>query len=219
MTDNPNTAFVVRERVRNGELMQLKALIKEGIDFNECFLAPGPTIRGYTPLHIAAFGTAKPNYDRDIVEAILQAAKKAGKEAESAVRAAKDSIDGEIPLDLVSVLIELRPNGAHLRPCSSCMCTGQATVSQGRREPSEAGRRRQGLSRREAANAGRKWPSCGIRQLAAPPGARVPPCPGASCLGHECHRARAASRGALPLPTQIELTCVPLSRAGRGWTR
>ena len=41
MTDNPNTAFVVRERVRNGELMQLKALIKEGIDFNECFLAPG----------------------------------------------------------------------------------------------------------------------------------------------------------------------------------
>ena len=43
MTDNPNTAFVVRERVRNGELMQLKALIKEGIDFNECFLAPGPT--------------------------------------------------------------------------------------------------------------------------------------------------------------------------------
>ena len=103
VTDNPNTAFVVRERVRNGELMQLKALIKEGIDFNECFLAPGPTIRGYTPLHIAAFGTQKPNYDRDIVEAILQAAKKAGKEAEAACRAAKDKIDGETALDLVSV--------------------------------------------------------------------------------------------------------------------
>ena len=108
LTNNPNTAFVVRERVRNGELMQLKALVKEGIDFNECFLAPAPTIRGYTPLHIAAFGTAKPNYDRDIVELILQAAKKAGSEAEAAVRAAKDLIDGETPLDLVSVFVELR---------------------------------------------------------------------------------------------------------------
>jgi len=103
VTDNPDTAFVVRERIRNGELMQLKALIKEGIDFNECLLAPGKTIRGYTPLHIAAFGTSKPNYDRDIVEAILQAAKKAGKEAEAACRAAKDKIDGETALDLVSV--------------------------------------------------------------------------------------------------------------------
>ena len=67
LTDNPDTAFVVRERVRNGELMQLKALIKEGVDFKTCFLAPAPTVRGYTPLHIAAWGTAKPNYDRDIV--------------------------------------------------------------------------------------------------------------------------------------------------------
>mmetsp|Transcript_75509 Transcript_75509/g.182533 ORF Transcript_75509/g.182533 Transcript_75509/m.182533 type:complete len:147 (+) Transcript_75509:35-475(+) len=100
VTDNPDTAFVVRERIRNGELMQLKALIKEGVDFNECLLAPGKTIRGYTPLHIAAFGTSKPNYDRDIVEAILQAAKKAGKEAEAACRAAKDKIDGETALDL-----------------------------------------------------------------------------------------------------------------------
>jgi len=100
LTDNPDTAFVVRERVRNGELMQLKALIKEGVDFKTCFLAPAPTVRGYTPLHIAAWGTAKPNYDRDIVEVILQAAKKAGSEAESAVRAAKDLVDGETPLDL-----------------------------------------------------------------------------------------------------------------------
>ena len=61
LTDNPDTAFVVRERVRNGELMQLKALIKEGVDFKTCFLAPAPTVRGYTPLHIAAWGTAKPN--------------------------------------------------------------------------------------------------------------------------------------------------------------
>ena len=111
LTDNPDTAFVVRERVRNGELMQLKALIKEGVDFKTCFLAPAPTVRGYTPLHIAAWGTAKPNYDRDIVEVILQAAKKAGSEAESAVRAAKDLIDGETPLDLVSVFVALRPSG------------------------------------------------------------------------------------------------------------
>ena len=111
LTDNPDTAFVVRERVRNGELMQLKALIKEGVDFKTCFLAPAPTVRGYTPLHIAAWGTAKPNYDRDIVEVILQAAKKAGSEAESAVRAAKDLVDGETPLDLVRVFVALRPNG------------------------------------------------------------------------------------------------------------
>ena len=111
LTDNPDTAFVVRERVRNGELMQLKALIKEGVDFKTCFLAPAPTVRGYTPLHIAAWGTAKPNYDRDIVEVILQAAKKAGSEAESAVRAAKDLVDGETPLDLVRVFVALRPSG------------------------------------------------------------------------------------------------------------
>lgn len=128
VTDNPNTAFVVRERVRNGELMQLKQMIKDGVDgvkldFDEIFLKPAPTIRGYTPLHIAAWGTAKPQYDRDIVEAILNAAAKAGKDKEAACREATDKVDGETALDLVSVMMEVRPNW---RQCSApsilCSC-------------------------------------------------------------------------------------------------
>ena len=113
LTDNPDTAFVVRERVRNGELMQLKALIKEGVDFKTCFLAPAPTVRGYTPLHIAAWGTAKPNYDRDIVEVILQAAKKAGSEAESAVRAAKDLVDERRSTPRAQVVFDSVRGGPH----------------------------------------------------------------------------------------------------------
>merc|ERR1712166_530229 len=80
-------------------------MIKEGVDgvkldFDEIFLKPAPTIRGYTPLHIAAWGTAKPQYDRDIVEAILNAAAKAGKDKEAACREATDKVDGETALDL-----------------------------------------------------------------------------------------------------------------------
>ena len=61
---------------------------------------PGATLRAWTPLHIACWGTVKPQYDREIVEAILMAALKAGKDTEQAVRAAKDAQSGETPLDL-----------------------------------------------------------------------------------------------------------------------
>ena len=60
----------------------------------------GATLRAWTPLHIACWGTVKPQYDREIVEAILVAALKAGKDTEQAVRAAKDAQSGETPLDL-----------------------------------------------------------------------------------------------------------------------
>lgn len=60
----------------------------------------GETLREWTPLHIACWGTVKPQYDREIVEAILVAALKAGKDTEQAVRAAKDAQSGETPLDL-----------------------------------------------------------------------------------------------------------------------
>ena len=60
----------------------------------------GETLREWTPLHIACWGTVKPQYDREIVEAILVAALKAGKDTEQAVRAAKDAQNGETPLDL-----------------------------------------------------------------------------------------------------------------------
>lgn len=218
MTDNPNTGFVVRERVRNGELMQLKALIKEGIDFNECFLAPGPTIRGYTPLHIAAFGTQKPNYDRDIVEAILQAAKKAGKEAESAIRAAKDHVDGETALDLVSVArtaAQLVRTLGHVPPV--CAQAKQRLAKVDANPPKPGADDKDFLDEKRptrVANGRLPHPAAGSspgRPGATVPGCwlpvpRVPPCP----FG-EPRR---------PSPSHpIVLTCVPLPRAGRGWTR
>ena len=59
-------ARLFRERVKFGEVAQVKHMLKEGnVDFQE----PGNTVRKWTPLHIACWGTAKPQYDRDIVEA------------------------------------------------------------------------------------------------------------------------------------------------------
>ena len=50
-------------------------------------------------MHIACWGTMKPAFDKDIVEAILMAAmKEGGKEQE--VRNAKDAIDGKTPVEL-----------------------------------------------------------------------------------------------------------------------
>ena len=71
-----------------------QALLKEGADF----AAKGNTTRQWTPLHIACWGTSKPQNDREIVEAILLAAQKAGKESD--VRNAKDAKDGATPADL-----------------------------------------------------------------------------------------------------------------------
>ena len=87
-------AMLLRNKVRAGDLIQIKALLKEGADF----AAKGNTTRQWTPLHIACWGTSKPQNDREIVEAILLAAQKAGKESD--VRNAKDTKDGATPADL-----------------------------------------------------------------------------------------------------------------------
>ena len=92
-------AMAFRNKVRAGDLMGVKAMLKDGgVDF----AAAGQTEREWTPLHTACWGTAKPQYDREIVEAILAAAMKGGKAKEEAVRGAKDAKDGSTPLDLAT---------------------------------------------------------------------------------------------------------------------
>lgn len=89
-----DTDTVFRNKVRAGDLMDVKKMLKDGVGFDQ----PAKTIRGWTPLHTACWGSAKPQYDRDIVEAILSAAK--GNGTEEKVRGAQGIIDGETPLDL-----------------------------------------------------------------------------------------------------------------------
>ena len=89
-----DTETVFRNKVRAGDLMHVKQMLKDGVAFEQ----PAKTIRGWTALHTACWGSAKPQYDKDIVEAILQAAK--GKDMEEKVRNATGIIDGETPLDL-----------------------------------------------------------------------------------------------------------------------
>ena len=70
-----DSAMVLRNTVRAGDLIKTKALLKDGADFAQA----GNTTRKWTPLHIACWGTSRPANDREIVEAILIAAQKAGK--------------------------------------------------------------------------------------------------------------------------------------------
>ena len=90
--------WVIRSKVRAGELAALKGMFKDGVEFEEV-LKPGETLRQWTPLHIACWGSQKPQYDRDIAEQLLLAAQKAGKDQD--IRNAKCAVDGETPLDLV----------------------------------------------------------------------------------------------------------------------
>lgn len=66
-------------------------------------LAPGETLRGWTPLHIACWGSMKPQNDKDIIEAILLWAQKKGKEMEANVRGAKDKKEDLVPADLAKI--------------------------------------------------------------------------------------------------------------------
>ena len=93
-----DTETVFRNKVRAGDLMHVKQMLKDGVAFEQ----PGKTIRGWTPLHTACWGSAKPQYDKEMVEAILLAAMKheKGKAMEETVRSATDIIDGLTPLDL-----------------------------------------------------------------------------------------------------------------------
>lgn len=82
-----------------GETGGVKNLIKEGA---ADVLAGGETQRKWTPLHIACWGTNKPQNDKDIVEALLLWAQKNGKEP--VIREAADaSPEGCTPLDLAKV--------------------------------------------------------------------------------------------------------------------
>jgi hypothetical protein len=83
-------AIVLRNKVRAGDLVAVRKMLQAGVDFT----LPGTTLREWTPLHTAAWGTAKPQNDRDIVEALLTAAAKSGKGKEEALRSAKDAKDG-----------------------------------------------------------------------------------------------------------------------------
>lgn len=87
-------AVQLRNKVRAGDIHAAKALLKSGADY----ASPGQTTRQWTALHIAAWGTTKPQYDREMVEAILRMAVKDDKEQQ--VRSAKDAIDGKTPIEL-----------------------------------------------------------------------------------------------------------------------
>ncbi|KAL1512296.1 hypothetical protein AB1Y20_005558 [Prymnesium parvum] len=84
-----------RSKVRMGDIGGVRGMLKTGeVDFS----APGNTMRKWTPLHIACWGTMKPQNDKDIVEAILLAAMKVGNEQQ--LRNAADAMEGLKPVDL-----------------------------------------------------------------------------------------------------------------------
>ena len=86
--------------MRVGETGAVKNLLKGG---EADPLQGGKTQRQWTPLHIACWGTLKPQADKDIVEAILLWAQKAGKGVEASVRAATDAKEGLTPADLAKL--------------------------------------------------------------------------------------------------------------------
>ena len=53
-------------------------------------MQPGKTLKQWTPLHCASWGSIKPQNDKDIVEILLLAAQKGGKAKEDAIRAATE---------------------------------------------------------------------------------------------------------------------------------
>jgi hypothetical protein len=84
-------------QVRMGDTGAVKNLLKGGeADPSQA----GATHRGWTPLHIACWGTSKPQNDKDIVEAILMWAQKSGKDKEAQLRGAADTQEGLKPVDL-----------------------------------------------------------------------------------------------------------------------
>ena len=89
-----------------GEIGKVRNTIKAG---SADVLAGGDTVRQWTPLHIACWGTNKPQADKDIIEALLLWVQKAGKESEIR-KAADNSPEGCTPLDLARV-------GAHIEAC------------------------------------------------------------------------------------------------------
>ena len=114
-------AIVFRSKVRAGDLVAVRKMLQAGVDFT----LPGTTLREWTPLHTAAWGTAKPQNDREIVEALLTAAHKSGKGKEEALRSAKDAKDGSAQHAEDALLVSAR---AH-RSCASCAWHGWLWVA------------------------------------------------------------------------------------------
>jgi hypothetical protein len=82
-----------------GDLPGVRNLLKGG---EANIMATGATARQWAPLHIAVWGTGKPQNDKDIVEALLLSAQKNGKEAE--IRAHEEnSEEKNTPLDLAKI--------------------------------------------------------------------------------------------------------------------
>ena len=89
------TDMAFRGKVRMGDVGGVKGMLKGGeVDLT----ARGETLRQWTPLHIACWGSLKPANDKDIIEAILLAAMKAGNE--QALRDAEDAVEQLKPVDL-----------------------------------------------------------------------------------------------------------------------
>merc|ERR1719263_739823 len=93
---DPN--YALRFKVRMGDTGAVKNLLKSG---EADMMSRGATERQWTPLHIAVWGTCKPQNDKDIIEALLLQAQKLGAAKEKEIRDAADiSEPPETPLDL-----------------------------------------------------------------------------------------------------------------------
>lgn len=93
---------MLRNAIRRGDLQQVKAACKdmaEPRDAEEVLVAGGDTMRAWNALHIACWGTARPDRDREIIEQIILAAMKCGQIDE--LKAGKDKVDGKTALDLL----------------------------------------------------------------------------------------------------------------------
>lgn len=85
-------------QVRMGDVGGVRNLLKAG---EADIMGKGQTEREWTPLHIAVWGTRKPDNDKDIIEALLIAAQKLGPAKEKEIRDAVDkAAEPCTPLDL-----------------------------------------------------------------------------------------------------------------------
>ncbi|KOO35293.1 hypothetical protein Ctob_013723 [Chrysochromulina tobinii] len=87
-------SYALRWKIRMGDTGAVRNLIKAG---EADLMQPSKTLKEWTPLHIACWGSIKPTSDKDLVEALLLWAQKSGKT--NAMTSATDK-DGFTPLDL-----------------------------------------------------------------------------------------------------------------------
>jgi hypothetical protein len=104
----------VRNAVRRGDLAFVKSACKELVERKDALplAVGGDSMRAWNTLHIACWGTARPERDREIIEQLLITASKCGHVQE--LTSARDKVDGKTALDLLK---ERRDNtkGADVR--------------------------------------------------------------------------------------------------------